>query len=173
MCCASSGSSVELFNSTLELKCTPCFAGYQFWVMGKEKVKDRIAAQQMFVEWFLDAKTIAEKLNIQENTIGTWRKKYEWDKLRETTVNNPVKMKSLIAQNMMLVIEGKQPNFDADALAKMFKVYEGLSDKINPGIANAIMTLYDEWLAQSNPKLAVENLAYNKQFLVHIINTYG
>lgn len=141
--------------------------------MGKEKTKEREAAQQMFVELFWDAKTIAGKLGIQENTISVWRKKYEWDKHRESTINNPVKMRSLIAAQMMLIVQGQASVIDADALSKMFKVYEGISEKINPGIAAAILKLYDEWLAKENPELALKNLDYNKKFLIHIINTYG
>lgn len=141
--------------------------------MGREKTKDKVAAQQMFVEWFLDAKTIAEKLDLHESTVGTWRKKYEWDKLRESTINNPVKLQTLIAQQMLLVAEGKDATINADALAKLSKVLEGLSNKINPGITHAIMKLYDEWLAKENPELALKNLDYNKKFLIHIINTYG
>jgi len=141
--------------------------------MGKEKIRERETAQQMFCEFFWDAKTIADKLGIQENTIGVWRKKYEWDKIRESTINNPVKMRSLIAAQMMLIVQGEASVIDADALSKMFKVYEGISEKINPGISAAILKLYDEWLAKENPELALKNLDYNKKFLIHVINTYG
>lgn len=141
--------------------------------MPKVKLKEREAAQQFFIEMFWDARTIAEHLNVEEKTIGKWRKKYNWDKLREDTINNPVKMRSLIAQQMMLIVQGQPSSIDADALSKMFKVYEGISDKINPGIVAAVIKLYDEFLLQENKELAAANLAYNKKFLLHIINTYG
>lgn len=141
--------------------------------MPKVKIKEREAAQQFFIEMFWDARTIAEHLNVEEKTIGKWRKKYNWDKLREDTINNPVKMRSLIAQQMMLIVQGQPSSIDADALSKMFKVYEGISDKINPGIVAAVIKLYDEFLLSENKELAAANLAYNKKFLLHIINTYG
>lgn len=141
--------------------------------MGKEKVKERKAAEAMFVQQFLDAKSIAEALHLQENTVGEWRKKYKWDKLREDTINNPVQMRALLAQQMLLIAGGGDATINADALAKIYKVYEGLADKINPGIVSAIMKLYDEFLAKENPQLAVSNLDYNKKFLIHIINNYG
>ncbi len=141
--------------------------------MPKEKTKERELAQQMFVEFFWDAKTIAEKLGVGENTVSKWRSSGDWDKMREDTINNPVKMKSLLAKQMLLIVSGDKSTIDADALAKMFKVYEGISEKINPGITAAVLKLYDEWLAKENPTLALQNLAYNKKFLIHIINTNG
>lgn len=141
--------------------------------MPKVKIKEREAAQQFFVEMFWDAKTIASHLSLEEKTVGAWRKKYNWDKLREETINNPTKMRSLLAREMLLIVQGEKSTIDADALAKMFKVYEGISSKINPGITAAILKLYDEFLVKKNPKLAIENLPYNKEFLIHVINTYG
>jgi hypothetical protein len=146
---------------------------HHFWGMGKEKTKEKKAAASMFIDQFMDAKTIAEILNIEPNTVGDWRKKGKWDDEREQTINNPVKMRSLLAKQMLLIADGKDATINADALAKIFKVYEGLADKINPGIVSAILKLYDEWLAKENPQLAISNLEYNKKFLIHIINTYG
>lgn len=138
-----------------------------------EKIKEREAAQQFFVEMFWDAKTIALHLMVDEKTVGKWRAKYKWDKLREDTINNPVKMRTFIAQQMMLIVQGQKSTIDADALAKMFKVYEGISDKINPGIVAAVLKLYDDFLSTKAPKLALQNLPFNKEFLIHIVNTYG
>lgn len=141
--------------------------------MPQLKLKEREAAENLFIDNFWDAKTIAEYLSIQENTIGKWRKKHEWDKKREETINNPVKMRRLIAKQMMLIVQGEQSEIDADALAKMFKVYEGISDKINPGIAAAILKLQDEFIVKLDPAFAVKLTDHNKKFLIHIINTYG
>lgn len=141
--------------------------------MGKEKDAEREVAQLYFVDLFMDAKTIAEKLKISENTIGKWRKKFDWDKIREDTINNPIKMRKLLAEQMILIASGEKSIIDADALSKMYKVYEGISERINPGIVAAVLKIYDEFLAKRNPKLALENLPYNKEFLIHIINTYG
>jgi hypothetical protein len=139
--------------------------------MGEKKLKEKEAAEQLFVEKFWDAKTIADFLSLQENTVSRWRKAGNWDKLREETINNPLKMKRLIAKEMLLIAQGDKTTIDADALSKFYKVYEGISDKINPGIVAAILRMYDEFLLNENPELAVANLPFNKKFLIHIINT--
>ena len=141
--------------------------------MGREKVKERVVAEQMYCERFMTAKDIADTLQIEANTVGKWIHKYGWDKSRQDTINNPVKMRKLLAEQMLLVLQGQPANIDADALSKIYKVYEGISDKINPGMVAAILKLYDEWLVKKDPKLATDNLPYNKEFLIHIINTYG
>lgn len=141
--------------------------------MPKEKIKEKEAAEQLFIENFWDAKTIAEKLGLQESTVGRWREKGGWDVKRNNTMNNPVRMRKLIADQMMLILKGEKPNIDADALSKMFKVYEGISDKINPGIVAAILKLQDEFLLNEDHEYAVKHLEWNKKFLIHIINNYG
>lgn len=141
--------------------------------MPKEKIKDRKAAELFFVDYFLDAASIAEKLNVEPATVGRWRKLGNWDKKREDTINDPSKMRRLLAKELLLVAQGKESNINADALAKLHKVYEGFSDRINPGIVHSVMKLYDEYLAKENPELALENLPFNKKFLIHIINQNG
>ncbi len=141
--------------------------------MAREKTKELQAAESLFVDNFWDANKIAEQLSLSPTTVGKWRAKYDWDKMREDTINNPVKMRRLIAKQMMLIVQGQKTEIDADALSKMFKVYEGISDKINPGITAAVLKLYDDFLSVEKPELAVANLPHNKKFLIHIINTYG
>lgn len=141
--------------------------------MPKEKVKEREAAQNFFVENFWDAKTIANWLGLQETTVGKWRAKYNWDKLREDTMNNPLKMKRLIGSQMMLIAQGMPAQIDADALSKMYKVYEGISDKINPGIVAAVVKLQDEFIVNIDPQFGIKLLEYNKKFLIHIIEKHG
>lgn len=137
------------------------------------KTKERETAKNLFVENFWNANTIAEFLNVEPATVGKWRRHGDWDKEREETINNPLKMKRLFAKQMMLIAQGEKCEIDSDALSKVYKVYEGISDKINPGIVAAVIKLQDEFLVKLNPQLAVQLLEYNKKFLVHIINSNG
>jgi hypothetical protein len=141
--------------------------------MPVKKLKEKEVAEDLFVNKFWNGAAICEFLKLQPNTFSKWRNKGNWDKLQEETINNPVKMRRLIAQQMLMIAGGEKSSIDADALAKMYKVYEGMSEKINPGIAAAIIKLYDEYLLKANPELAVKNLEYNKKFLIHIINKNG
>jgi len=137
------------------------------------KTKERETAKNLFVENFWNANDIADFLNIEPSTVGRWRRHGKWDQEREDTINNPIKMKRLIAKQMMLIVQGQPCELDADALSKMYKVYEGVSDKINPGIVAAVIKLQDEFLVKLNPQLALQVLEYNKKFLIHIINSNG
>ncbi len=141
--------------------------------MGKEKIKERVAAESMYCEKFMTAKEIADTLSIEPNTVGKWIQKYGWDKDRQDTINNPVKMRRILGEVLMLVIQGEKPKIDTDALSKVYKVYEGISDRINPGMVAGVMKLYDEYLVKVNPELAIKNLEHNKKFLLHTIELYG
>jgi transposase-like protein len=148
-------------------------AAYNFVCMPKEKTKERVFAENLFVEQLMTCEQIHEQYGYSTNTLSKWRNKYEWDKQREDTINNPLKMRRIIAQQMLKVVQGEETTIDADALSKLFKVYEGISEKINPGICAAVMKIYDEYLAKENPALASQNLPYNKKFIAHSINVYG
>lgn len=165
--------TVTILIVTVTIKIPGSFAARLFWGMGREKTKERIAAEDFFVQYMWDAKKIAEHLDLQENTVGAWRKKYEWDKKREQFIGDPLKLKQLIAKEMLNRAEGQTANIDADGLYKLYKIVEGLSERINPGIVASVMKLYDEFLLTKDQELAVKNLPYNKQFLLHIINNYG
>jgi uncharacterized protein YjcR len=137
--------------------------------MAEKKSKKCIGAEQMFVQQLMDGKTIAETLDMPESTISRWRKKYNWDKLQQDTINNPQLLKRIISTEMLKKARGEKTDIDTDGLSKLFKIYDGLSDKINPGIVAAIMKEYDNFLSEINPDLAVANLPYNKKFLISII----
>jgi len=146
--------------------------------MGKEKTKERTVAKDLYINKLWSAKEISEFLSVTETIIGRWKKKDEgteedWDKQREQIIANPLVLKQTILNEMVAIAAGQPAKIDADALAKLNKVIEGLNDKIQPGIVAAILKLQDEFLVKENPKLAVELLPHNKKFIIHIINTYG
>lgn len=141
--------------------------------MPKKKLKEEGVAEDLFVNKLWTGAAICEFLKIQPNTFTKWKNKGNWEKLQEDTINNPVKLRRLIAQQMLIIAGGEKSALDADALAKMYKVYEGFSDKINPGIVAAIMKLYDRFLAVENPPLAISNLEWNKKFIIHMIDKHG
>lgn len=144
----------------------------------KSKVKEREVVIDLYVNKLWNQKEISEFLAISENTITKWKKQDEgtgndWDKQREKTIGDPNKLKAAILAEMVSITNGEAPKLNADGLYKLFRIIEGLNDRINPGTVAAIMKQYDEFLLVENKELAVTNLPYNKKFLTHIINIYG
>lgn len=127
----------------------------------------------MFIELGYTAKSISEILSVTEKTVGSWRAKGSWDKRRDELLASPHKIRELLIQEMRSITEGNPPSFDSDALSKVSKVAESFKSKVTPQIAITIIKMLDDFLADTNPKLANDNLDSHRRFIINVINTHG
>ena len=134
----------------------------------------KVMAERMFVEDGMTAKAIAEQLEVSEQTLSKWRKGKEgeksWDDKRAEMLASPHKIKEILLKELMLVAGGEKSMVDADALAKINKVIETLSDKINTQIVFSVFKEFDNWMADQDPKTAILFTEYHKQFILYKIN---
>ncbi len=134
----------------------------------------KVMAERMFVEDGMTAKAIAEQLDVSEQTLSKWRKGKEgeksWDDKRAEMLASPHKIKEILLKELMLVAGGEKSMVDADALAKINKVIETLSDKINTQIVFSVFKEFDNWMADQDPKTAILFTEYHKQFILYKIN---
>lgn len=137
------------------------------------KGRERLLAEQMFVSYQMTAKAIAETLDLQEKTVGKWRDEDGWDKKRDEFFANPVKIRQVLLSELFSVASGEPAAIDADALSKITKALDTLSDKISPEVVVGVMQMLDNFLAEYNPQLAVDCLDPHKAFIHHIISING
>lgn len=134
-------------------------------------------AERMFVEDGMTAKAIADQLDVSEQTLSKWRKgkngEKSWDDKRAEMLASPHKIREILLKELILVSEGKISKVDADALAKINKVIESLSDKISAQVVFSVFKEFDNWMADKDAKTAVLFTEYHKQFLLHKINQEG
>lgn len=134
----------------------------------------KVMAEKMFVEDGMTAKAIAEQLDVSEQTLSKWRKgkdgEKSWDDKRAEMLASPHKIKEILLKELMLVAGGEKSMVDADALAKINKVIETLSDKINTQIVFSVFKEFDNWMADQDPKTAILFTEYHKQFILYKIN---
>jgi transposase-like protein len=137
----------------------------------------KVMAERMFVEDGMTAKAIAEQLDVSEQTLSKWRKGKEgekaWDDKRAQMLASPHKIKEILIKELMLVAGGEKSTVDADALAKINKVIETLSDTISVQIVFSVFKEFDNWMADQDPKTAVLFTEYHKQFILFKINQEG
>ena len=137
----------------------------------------KVMAERMFVEDGMTAKAIAEQLDVSEQTLSKWRKGKEgekaWDDKRAQMLASPHKIKEILIKELMLVAGGEKSSVDADALAKINKVIETLSDTISVQIVFSVFKEFDNWMADQDPKTAVLFTQYHKQFILFKINQEG
>ena len=137
----------------------------------------KVMAERMFVEDGMTAKAIAVQLDVSEQTLSKWRKGKEgekaWDDKRAEMLASPHKIKEILLKELILVAGGEKSNVDADALAKINKVIESLSDKISVQVVFSVFKEFDNWMADQDPKTAVLFTEWHKQFLLYKINLEG
>ena len=137
----------------------------------------KVMAERMFVEDGMTAKAIAEQLDVSEQTLSKWRKGKEgekcWDDKRAQMLASPHKIKEILFKELMLVAGGEKSAVDADALAKINKVIETLSDSTSVQIVFSVFKEFDNWMADQDPKTAVLFTEYHKQFILFKINQEG
>lgn len=137
----------------------------------------KVMAERMFVEDGMTAKSIAEQLDVSEQTLSKWRKGKEgektWDDKRAEMLASPHKIREILLKELILVAAGEKSKVDADALAKINKVIESLSDKISAQVVFSVFKEFDNWMADQDPKTAVLFTEWHKQFLLYKINLEG
>ncbi|MCC9072461.1 transposase [Flavobacterium sp. F-65] len=137
----------------------------------------KVMAERMFVEDGMTAKAIAEQLDVSEQTLSKWRKGKEgeksWDDKRAEMLASPHKIKEILLKELILVAGGEKSKVDADALAKINKVIESLSDKISVQVVFSVFKEFDNWMADQDPKTAILFTEWHKQFLLYKINLEG
>lgn len=131
--------------------------------------KKRKLAKDYFVFNNMNAKDIAEIIGVTEKTAGNWRKEDEWDKERDELLANPSEIRRILLKEMKLLANGETSNVDADALSKLSKVMDTLSQKISPQTVVAVLQELDNWMAENHPHLAIQNIEPHKGFVRHII----
>ncbi|MGB1294869.1 MAG: hypothetical protein ACPG6V_05265 [Flavobacteriales bacterium] len=129
--------------------------------------KKKEIAERLFIEEGLNAKTIAEDLQVTQKTVGNWRNAGGWDDRRTSNLAAPHKIKELLLKELQKVAKGEFSNVDADALAKINKVIGDVSDKVNVQVVISVFKEFDNWMADNDPEIAVLFLKWHKAFIVH------
>lgn len=130
-------------------------------------------AERMFVEDGMTAKAISELLDVSQVTLSKWRNDFEWEKKRSEMLAAPHKLREILMRELKTIAEGGTSLVDADALAKVNKVIESVSDRISVQIIFSVFKEFDNWMADQDPKTAVLFTEYHKQFLLYKINQEG
>jgi len=131
----------------------------------------RPLAEIQFIEHGKTAKEIAEDLGYSEATICKWRKgktgEKDWDTRRGEFLASPHKIKELLLKELKLVAEGEKTSIDADALAKISKVIDAMSDKVSVQMTMSVFIEFDNWMASQDPKEAINIIKWHKLFILY------
>lgn len=139
--------------------------------MAGKKDKTRQMAKDYFVENFeATKKEIAELYGVTEKTVGDWSLKDDWETARLNFHSSPVRIKQLLQAELLNLAQGKPATLPADSISKLFSALDKVEKKVDATVVSRILKELDNFIAEANPKLAVECTHYHKQFLIHRIN---
>lgn len=140
--------------------------------MAKKDNQQRIA-ESMFIEQGMNAKAISELIEVSEKTISNWRKKGNWDARRDEALAAPHKIREILLRELKTLAEGGDSTVDADALSKISKVMDSMSDRISPQATISVFKEFDTWMIEQDPALALKFTEYHRLFILHKINIDG
>jgi hypothetical protein len=170
--------------------------------MGASLDSKRIAARIQFVEQGKNAKELAGMFQVNEKTVGNWRKKYNWDALRENHLNgdkariNGIKdvisemtnqrlditaqikklgdPKSNSAKDKVLELKKERVSID-DGISKWNKTLENMRDgnKVSLSTRLDIMNdIFNEMQAY-DPNLAQNTIEFQEDYLLRLTEKYA
>jgi len=135
--------------------------------------KLRSIAEDMFIRQGINAKEIADTLEVSEQTLVRWRKGREgeksWDDRRNEAQLTPVKVKELLMTDAYNVAQGNKPKIDADSMSKLMSAIDRLDKKVSSRVVADVFKEFDNWLSEVEPRLAIEMLNYHKRFIQYRI----
>jgi hypothetical protein len=151
--------------------------------MAKQKKETNLTeikyAETLYCEKGVTPQTIAQELNRNIKTIYAWRDKYLWDDTKTMFETSPAELKKLLLKEMARIAKGEkrideegntQPNLDADALSKLMKAYDYMTQKLSPEVIKDVFIGFDKWMSSIDAAVAVTFTQYHKQYLLHIIS---
>ena len=127
-------------------------------------------AEKLFIEDGLTAKEISPLVGVSEQTLSRWRKEGNWDNKRNEFLAAPDKIKEVLMKELKSIASGENSTIDADALAKVSKVIETLSSRTSVQVIFSVFKEFDNWMADQEPRLAIEFTEWHKRFLQYRIN---
>ncbi len=135
----------------------------------------RAMAERMFVEEGMTAKSIANAIDVTEQTVGRWRKGIQgdisWDDKRAQYLSAPSNIKKILMKELNHLSGGGDATIDVKAIADITKVISTLSEKANSQIVFTVFKEFDNWMAEQDPDMAIQFLEWHKLFLLHKAQT--
>lgn len=124
-------------------------------------------AESLFTEQGLNCSAISLQLAITEATLSKWRNSMDWDSKRDSIVSTPAKIRELLLEEMKSVSSGNKAKIDADALSKINKALSYLDGKVSLSVVISVFMEFDNWMAEADPKKAVDFTEYHKLFIAY------
>ena len=127
-------------------------------------------AEKLFIEDGLMLKEISVIVGFSVQTLSKWKKDGNWENKRNEFLAAPHKIKEVLMDELKNIASVYESKIDADALAKVSKVIETLSSRTSVQVIFSVFKEFDNWMADQEPRLAIQFIEWHKRFLQYRIN---
>lgn len=138
-----------------------------------KKDKQRATAEDLFIEQGWTCKAISELLEVSEKTLSKWRTEDQWDDRRAENLAAPHKIRQIILRELKNIAEGQESKVNADAISKLSRTLELLSDRVSVQVVISVLKEFDNWMVDEDPSKASEFTEFHRRFIIHKINIDG
>lgn len=131
--------------------------------------KKRALAERYYIEEGWTDDRICTDLDIPRKTLWVWKKgrkgESTWDERRLTALSAPHKIKELLLREMEKISRGEKSEIDGDKLVKIANSIEIISKKVNVQMVISVLKELDNFMAETNPEMAVKMLPFHRMFI--------
>ncbi len=136
-------------------------------------------AEMLYCEKRYTPEAIAETLGRNIKTIYTWRDDNGWEETKDLLAVGPTELKKILLKEAVRIAKGEarkddQGNevkgIDADALSKVMKAYDYMSQRTSPEVIHDVLVELDNYMVTIDPVKASEFTKYHAMFLQDRIN---
>lgn len=138
---------------------------YEFCPVAKHDKQTRDLARELFLKANLSGKEIAERLGVNEKTIGRWRSDENWDSLMTTyTMTKANQMELLVQQlrtineNILLraITDRYATSKEADIIIKLTQAIKNLETELSASDVVDVCIRFTSWIKDHDPEKSKE-----------------
>lgn len=131
--------------------------------------KKKEIAEDLYIRAGLTAKEISNQIDISEVTLSKWKKEGDWEKRKLEVSLSPLRIKELLLAEAHKIANGDVSKIDSDKLSKIMASIDRLDNRVSVRVIMDVFREFDNYMAEINPKMAIEFTVYHKKFLQHRI----
>ena len=139
--------------------------------MALTNAQKRTIAERLIIEDGKTGEYVSDFLGVSAQSISRWRKgrkgEKSWDDRRTENLSAPHKIKELLQKQLEKVASGEKATIDADALAKISRVLQDVSGKVNTQVVISVFEEFDNWLSEIDPEEAIKITKIHRKFILH------
>ena len=105
----------------------------------------RNLAERLYINEGWTNKAIADFVDVSENTIGNWIKKFSWKEQKDALYTAPHQVKRILYADFISVLEGNEPKLNPKIIREYTLSLERIDNSISVQTYVSVMKKFTDW----------------------------